>query len=240
MFYKVKNIINNLKRQKFAYINAEEVFVKASFINDWNLLRNSWNYLTNDKYMKNDDSYRKRAIGKFLYDTEIRSLSLLDDTTFYQKREINSYVGGVERTFSPMSHNVASNLILHELIKISLDIFLEYKFINNRYWNVYVHQFRIEARNGILGNPSPEGIHRDGHTFISMHMINKVNVLGGVSKIYDKNKIGIKEVTLSKPLESILLDDNEMFHDVSPIELKSDSYGFRDVMVIDYNEVTNV
>lgn len=29
------------------------------------------------------------------------------------------------------------------------------------------------------GNPTPEGIHKDGHTFISMHMIGRYNIEGG-------------------------------------------------------------
>ncbi len=34
----------------------------------------------------------------------------------------------------------------------------------------------------------PEGIHKDGHTFISMHMIGRHNIRGGTSYIYDENR----------------------------------------------------
>lgn len=240
VFHQKESIINSLKTMRFAHINSEDILIKANEIDEWDSLKSSWNYLIKDNYMKNGDSYRKRAIGKFIYDIEKKIITILDDTKFYQKKEINSYAGGVERELPPMSDNIKSNVILHEVIKSSLHAFLEYKPMKNRYWNIYVHQFRIEAKDGFLGNPTPEGIHQDGHTFISMHMINRIDILGGVSKIYDKNKFSIKEVTLSKPLDSILLDDMEMFHSASPIEVKNNNYGFRDIMVIDYNEVENV
>ncbi|WP_156850791.1 2OG-Fe dioxygenase family protein [Bartonella refiksaydamii] len=38
------------------------------------------------------------------------------------------------------------------------------------------------------GNPISENIHKDGHTFISMHMIDKHNIEGSTSYIYDKNR----------------------------------------------------
>ncbi|WP_040299018.1 2OG-Fe dioxygenase family protein [Bartonella sp. DB5-6] len=55
-------------------------------------------------------------------------------------------------------------------------------------WDVFIYQFCIEAKKGIQGNPISENIHKDGHTFINMHMIDKHNIEGSTSYIYDKNR----------------------------------------------------
>ncbi len=72
--------------------------------------------------------------------------------------------------------------------------------------------------------------------FISMHMIGRYNIEGGTSYIYDENRNKIKEIVLKGNLESILLDDMEMYHSASVISSINDEEGFRDLMVIDYRE----
>ncbi len=111
-----------------------------------------------------------------------------------------------------------------------------YKNKKSKVWDIFVHQFRIEEKKGIQGNPTPEGIHKDGHTFISMHMISRHNIEGRASYIYDENRKKIKEIVLKGNLESILLDDMEMYHSASPISSRNDEEGFRNLMVIDYRE----
>ncbi len=69
-----------------------------------------------------------------------------------------------------------------------------------------------------------------------MHMIGRHNIRGGTSYIYDENRKKIKEIVLKGNLESILLDDMEMYHSASAISSINDEKGFRDLMVIDYRE----
>ncbi|QEE12430.1 hypothetical protein D1092_05425 [Bartonella krasnovii] len=54
--------------------------------------------------------------------------------------------------------------------------------------------------------------------------------------MYDENRNKIKEIVLKGNLESILLDDMEMYHSASVISSINDEEGFRDLMVIDYRE----
>ncbi|WP_208440666.1 2OG-Fe dioxygenase family protein [Bartonella raoultii] len=67
-------------------------------------------------------------------------------------------------------------------------------------------------------------------------MIGRYNIEGGTSYIYDENRNKIKEIVLKGNLESILLDDMEMYHSASVISSINDEEGFRDLMVIDYRE----
>ncbi len=186
--------------------------------------------------MKKGDTYRRRCFGKFIVDIANKTIDFVKDNVFFQSYEINSYAGGIERKLPKISDAISSNVILHRIINNTLNAFLIYKNKESKVWDVFVHQFRIESKKGIQGNPTPEGIHKDGHTFISMHMISRHNIEGGTSYIYDENRKKIKEIVLKGILESILLDDMEMYHSASAISSINDEVGFRDLMVIDYKE----
>ena len=43
-------------------------------------------------------------------------------------------------------------------------------------WHVEVHQFRIEARSGQEGRPTPEGMHRDGVDYVLVLLVNRTNI----------------------------------------------------------------
>ena len=48
-----------------------------------------------------------------------------------------------------------------------------------------LHQFRIEARAGQIGQPTPEGLHRDGVDWVLVVLVDRRNVESGVTSIYD-------------------------------------------------------
>ncbi|WP_273758851.1 2OG-Fe dioxygenase family protein [Bartonella sp. AU55XJBT] len=236
MFVSLDKVVEELKKNKFSHILSEKINIKANEITDLALLKRSWDYLPIDPYMKKGDTYRRRCFGKFIVDIANKTIDFVDDNIFFQSSEINCYAGGIERKLPQMSDIISSNVILRKIIENTLNAFLMYKKKKSNIWDVFVHQFRIESKKGIQGNPTPEGIHKDGHTFISMHMIGRYNIEGGTSYIYDENRNKIKEIVLEENLESILLDDMEMYHSAFVISSINDKKGFRDLMVIDYRE----
>lgn len=74
-------------------------------------------------------------------------------------------------------------VILHKTIRNTLNTFLMYQNTKSKIWDIFVYQFHIKAKKGIQRNPTPEGIHKDGHIFISMHMIGQPNIESGTSYI---------------------------------------------------------
>ena len=52
-------------------------------------------------------------------------------------------------------------------------------------WHVEVHQFRIEARRGEAGQPTPEGMHRDGVDYVLVLLVNRRNIASGVTSVHD-------------------------------------------------------
>jgi hypothetical protein len=50
-------------------------------------------------------------------------------------------------------------------------------------WHVEAHQFRIEARPGQAGQPTPEGMHQDGVDWVLVLMVGRHNIVSGTTTI---------------------------------------------------------
>ncbi len=84
-------------------------------------------------------------------------------------------------------------------------------------YEISLHMIRIQAHpNNDRGRPAPEGIHRDGYHFGSIHLMNRENVLGAENNVYDLSKNLIDQQTLNQPMDSIYFDDRKIFHSVNP------------------------
>jgi 2OG-Fe dioxygenase len=82
---------------------------------------------------------------------------------------------------------------------------------------VELHQFRIEASAGQVGEPTPEGLHRDGVDWVLVALVNRTNVESGVTSIYGMDHRHLGDFTLTDPLDAVFLRDNRVFHGVTTI-----------------------
>ena len=102
-------------------------------------------------------------------------------------------------------------------------------------WHVEMHQFRSEARPEVNGQPTPEGLHREGVDWVLVLLIRRTNVEGGVTTITDPSRRLLAEVTLSEPLDASLVDDRRVFHGVSGVTpLDPSCPAWRDVPVLTF------
>ncbi len=123
----IDKIVEELRQNKFAHISPEKINIRAHEITDLAQLKRSWDYLPIDPYMKKGDSYRRRCFGKFIVDIANKTIDFVEDNCFFQSSEINNYAGGIERKLSKISDAISSNIILHKIIKNTLNAFLIYK-----------------------------------------------------------------------------------------------------------------
>lgn len=103
--------------------------------------------------------------------------------------------------------------------------------------SVDVHQVRQVCYPDINSHNSAEGIHQDGADYIiSACVLNRYNVEGGVSSIYDSD-IKLLDTILLKENDFIFQDDKNLYHYVTPIKYtESDSIlsqGYRDIIGLD-------
>jgi len=98
---------------------------------------------------------------------------------------------------------------------------------------VEVHQFRIEARRDERGQPTPEGIHRDGVDYVLVLLVDRQNISSGTTTVHRLDGVELGSFTLASPLDAALLDDSRVAHGVTPIEpLDTDRPAYRDVLVV--------
>jgi hypothetical protein len=244
----------NLTREKFKSFNTPNIgeftknqeqfyrFIKGSEILEAlqakpveiNEFKSYWHNLRQDRYVNNNIAARKRRIGKFKYAKE--KLKFIEgDNSFLQAKSINSLNGGNVRYFAETEKNFCSHILLEKIIEYVLKII---PVSNYNSVNINTHLFRVECSSQEkISFPTPEGIHRDGHDFISQHLISRNNIFGGISGIYHlKYDRPVIHKQLYESFDTIILNDRVFRHDVSPIFPQQDKQlAYRDMLIIDYN-----
>jgi hypothetical protein len=107
----------------------------------------------------------------------------------------------------------------------------------NHPWHIELHQFRIEARDGQKGNPTPEGVHRDGVDFVIVIMIKRVNIESGATSIFNLDNQLVGEFTILDTFDMAIVNDQKVYHGVTPIiQIDPDEEAYRDVLVMTFKK----
>jgi hypothetical protein len=231
----IQKTARGLSARSFAYTASNEWTLREKFPAEWNEFTRSWDRLVVDQYMKEGDTYRERRFCKYLVDAASMSFVGLEDFFFFQDISVNRYAGNLLREFAPVEAHIRKGRILQAIIARCLESILVCLDSSETRWRVYVHQFRINCNRALTGRPTPEGLHRDGHDFISMHLISRVNVVGGASIICDRDGRSLTNATLTNPLDGFVINDRSVLHGVTPITSEDGYPGHRDMLIIDYN-----
>jgi len=194
-----------------------------------------WPRLTPDRYMGDGGTYRLRRYGAF--DSPAGSVRrLLPHGPYEQPKYINSLNGGIARIFDPLESTFVSERLLNRLLDW-LTILYDQCEGSPQHWNIRLHPYRILAKQNEQGNPTPEGLHRDGVDYIVSMMISRRNVIGGETTITDNNMQALWQRTLQNPLDIMIGKDAHIMHMVSPVEPNdTDQEAFRDVLVIAFTK----
>ena len=193
----------------------------------------SWNRLEQDQYMADGGRYRKRRHATYAIDGAGQRARLMPYQPHYQTVDYNPLNGGVARYFAPILDDLHQSLSLAALLEFGNSVFSQ--ITGNCHWHIELHQFRIEARDGRMGKPTPEGVHRDGVDFDIVVMIKRVNIDSGATTIYDLDNQLVGEFTLRESFDMVLVNDRKLYHGVTPItQLDADTEAFRDVLVITF------
>jgi hypothetical protein len=198
---------------------------------DWQALAESWNDLGSDTYMADGGRYRKRRHGVFRVSTV--GIVRQPAQPHYQSRDYNTLNGGIERWFEPVTETVGSGASMTAILNFCRDLFN--RLAPAPAWHVEIHQFRIEARQGEAGRPTPEGMHRDGVDYVLVLLISRRNIASGMTTVHDLDGKALGHFTLTDPLDSALVDDARVMHGVTPVEpVDPAAPAFRDVLVVTF------
>jgi hypothetical protein len=224
----------------FAFVHGaatRAMFGQHGSLADWAEFAASWDDLGLDTYMADGGRYRKRrhaTLGARAGEPIRRG----PHQPHFQSRDYNALNGGIARWFDPVLQEIAAGPSLTTILATSRVLFERLAAARDWHrpvWYIEVHQFRIEARSGVEGRPTPEGMHRDGVDYVLVLLIGRRNIQSGVTTIHDTSGRDLGSFTLAEPFDAAWVDDHRMMHGVTPVEpIDPSRSGFRDVLVVTF------
>jgi len=187
---------------------------------------------------------RQRNISSFLIEEKEDETEITRVFPEEFKQEVNDNRTW-SRVFSEASSECVDNDMFYELL---ISVWEMVKQIHPEITSIKItsHFMRTLSYEKVLGENSPEGVHEDGAPYIiSALVINRQNVTGGESQIYEKLEDGSQELIFEKALnpgEFIFQADtgeektfgNDLWHYVTGISPENPSErGVRDIIGFD-------
>lgn len=211
----------------FDQLLPKEAIAAAS----WDEFAASWNDMKLDTYMADGGRYRRRRFGVFAAAPD-RTIIRAPHQPHFQTRDHNRLNGGLQRWFEPIPPQVSDGLTFQALLGFTRSLFEELAGV--RAWHIEAHQFRIEA-GADAGQPTPEGMHRDGVDYVLVMMVRRENIEQGTTSIHDDSGSELGSFTLTHPRDAALVDDHRVYHGVTPVvPIDPSRPAFRDVLVLTY------
>ena len=200
---------------------------------DWDRFAASWHDLELDTYMADGGRYRRRRHALFAASAG-RPIERQPHQPHYQTLDYNPLHGGVARWFEPISSEIAGTATLQAVLAFCRHLF-EGLSTTSGPWRIEVHQFRIEARGGESGRPTPEGLHRDGVDYVLVLLVDRRNIASGTTSIHALDGRMLGQFTLTDPLDVALVDDSRVAHGVTAVEaIDPTQPAYRDVLVVTF------
>ena len=228
-----------LRDAGFAFVHAPamaEALGQAG-LSDWDGFARSWDDLGIDTYMADGGRYRKRRHAAFAISAA--GIMRKPDQPHYQSRDYNALNGGIARWFDPIAAAAADSAAFQAILRACYTLFDGLTPAPG--WHVEAHQFRIEARLGQSGQPTPEGMHQDGVDWVLVLMIGRVNIASGTTSIHGLDRTLLGSFTLEAPMDAALVDDHRVFHGVTPVQpLNPAQPAHRDVLVVTFRRETTL
>src|SRR5580692_3376820 len=228
----MKHLVDSIAAEGFAFAPNAEMHTLLGPLDDWTEFAASWNDLGLDTYMADGGRYRKRRHAAFGTHAG-EPIRRKPHQPHYQSRDYNPLNGGIARWFDPVLPEIAAGASMTTILVTCRTLFE--RLAPTREWHIEVHQFRIEARGGAAGQPTPEGMHRDGVDYVLVLLIGRRNIQSGVTTIHDTSGRDLGSFTLAEPFDAAWVDDHRMMHGVTPVEpIDPSRSGFRDVLVVTF------
>ncbi|QHC35465.1 2OG-Fe dioxygenase family protein [Komagataeibacter xylinus] len=226
-----------LRADGFAFVpaGAMRALLCQQAVADWASFAASWNRLGLDRYMADGGRYRRRRHATFAISAE--GIRRKKHQPHYQSRDYNELNGGIERWFRAIEPEMGSHPALLAILRLMHRIVTDLSEPASLpdVWHTEVHQFRIEALENSPGQPTPEGLHRDGVDWVMVIMVRRENVMSGETSIHDLQRTLLGGFMLDQPLDTAVVNDNRVYHGVTAVRpLDPARPAYRDVLVVTF------
>jgi len=232
-------LVQLLADSGYAFVHASTMraaLAASGPLSDWPAVAASWNDLELDQYLAEGQRYRRRRFAVYTIDAA-GVIERQPHQPHYQHQDYNRLFGGIERWFAPIEPGVGDSQTMRTVLRFCDRLFRRLAPTAGA-WHVETHQFRIEARSDALGQPTPEGVHRDGVDFVLVLLVNRDNIVSGTTTVYAGAGEALGSFTLTDPLDAALVDDARVAHGVTPVApLDPARSGHRDVLVVTFRKM---
>lgn len=206
-------------------------------LTDWPAFVESWNHLEVDEYLAAKGRFRRRRHATFSATIDGPVVPEPHQAHF-QSLQYNALQGDIQRWFEPVDAAVINSATLRTILRFCHRFFGLLAPASPR-WHIEVHQFRIEATADSVGEPTPEGSHRDGVDYVLVLLVNRRNIASGTTTIHAPDGQLLGDFTLTHALDAALIDDHRVYHGVTPVApLSAGEPAFRDVLVVTFRATT--
>lgn len=227
---------SSIEREGFAFVHGgdmRELLAPFGSLDDWQSFVESWNHLEVDTYMADGGRYRRRRHAAY-GSTRDGVTRRKPHQPHIQAPEYNPLHGGLVRWFEPIAAEVGDGATMRTIVAFCRSLFGSLAPATAS-WHIEAHQFRIEARPGEHGQPTPEGVHRDGVDYVLVLLIDRRNITSGVTDIHALDGRPLGHFTLTDPFDTALVDDRRVAHGVTPVEPIDPALpAYRDVLVVTF------
>jgi hypothetical protein len=232
----INALSDSIRRDGFVFAPAARfrpLLETAGGLADWAAFAASWNDLPLDTHLPEGHRYRRRRHATLSARAGERSFRREAHAPHYQAVEYNRLVGGIERWFEPVEPAIADGATFAAIVARGLDLYGG--LMPGVDWHIEAHQFRIEARADAVGEPTPEGVHRDGVDYVTVMLVDRVNIASGTTTMHALDGRELGGFTLAAPCDAALVDDARVMHGVTPVRpVDPARAAWRDVIVVTY------
>ena len=225
-----------LQAEGFAFLGAktmEGLLGVPQLLGDWQAFIESWNELAPDPYLAAKGRRRRRRYSTFDIAAD-GSITRNPPQPHVQTVQNNTLQGGIERWFVPIRPKISDGPSFRRILQFTHGLFGGLAPGVAR-WHVETHQFSIEASADKAGEPTPEGVHRDGVDYVLVLMITRTNIESGITTIHRGNGGLLGSFTLTRPLDAALVDDARVSHGVTAVKpFDPTKPAYRDVLVVTF------
>ena len=197
-------LTGRIAREGFAFVPGSELrrLMGLADVPGWDAFAASWNDLALDTHLPDGHRYRRRRHATVSARAGEHAFRVEPHAPHYQGVEYNRLVGGIERWFEPVLPGTLATATFGRVMAFCLELFGGMRPGTD--WHVEVHQFRIEARTGAAGQPTPEGVHRDGVDYVLVMLVDRVNIESGTTTVHDLDGRLLGSFTLAAPCDAAL------------------------------------
>jgi hypothetical protein len=194
-----------------------------------------WDALPPDLFLRDGGRYRRRRHASLVL--QGGTVTLAPHRPHWQPVEYNALHGGIQRHFEPVEAALLNHPLWQPWLLAMAQRASRLRGLDDdATWFVEAHPFRIDTSNGI-GRPTPEGAHRDGVDLVSVTLLSREGLKGGETRVFGATSREGQRFTLSEPWSTLLLDDERVIHETTPIQPLDAAYtGHRDTLVLTFRQ----